>query len=163
MEATRQLLRRTIVRWLAIGFGLGLVLGLGAIFLGGNCPRTYFSTSGENRNSSFENCKNVFRFSSKNCRQDNLFRNFRNLDYRNMSSRKYFLWQFLYIKNTVEKIENNRSPRKRKVSLEGSVSRVSFVAELVFPKIPVPRLLQNTSHVNIECAEKSKCSYYLCN
>ena len=101
MEATRQLLRRTIVRWLAIGFGLGLVLGLGAIFLGGNCPRTYFSTSGENRNSSFENCKNVFRFSSKNCRQDNLFRNFRNLDYRNMSSRRYFLWQFLYIKNTV--------------------------------------------------------------
>ena len=25
---------------LVLGFGLGLVLGLGAIFLGGNCPRT---------------------------------------------------------------------------------------------------------------------------
>ena len=28
--------------WLGLGFGLGLVLGLGAIFLGANCPRTTF-------------------------------------------------------------------------------------------------------------------------
>ena len=36
----RQLLRRTIPPWLEPEFGLGLVLGLGAIFLGGYCPRT---------------------------------------------------------------------------------------------------------------------------
>ena len=36
LGATRQLPQRKIDPWL----GLGLVLGLGAIFLGGNCPRT---------------------------------------------------------------------------------------------------------------------------
>ena len=36
----RQLLRRTIPPWLEPEFGLGLVLGLGVIFLGGYCPRT---------------------------------------------------------------------------------------------------------------------------
>ena len=43
LGANRQLPRRTILPWL----GLGLVLGLGgAIFLGGNCPRTqYFCPS----------------------------------------------------------------------------------------------------------------------
>ena len=37
---TRQLPPRKIALWLRLGFGLGLVLGLGVIFLGGNCPRT---------------------------------------------------------------------------------------------------------------------------
>ena len=31
--------------WLGFGLGLELVLGLGAIFLGGNCPRTCFDNS----------------------------------------------------------------------------------------------------------------------
>ena len=30
---------------LGLGFGLGLELGLGAIFLGGNCPRTIYNVS----------------------------------------------------------------------------------------------------------------------
>ena len=38
--ANRQLPQRQIAPWLGLGVGLGLVLGLGAIFLGGNCPRT---------------------------------------------------------------------------------------------------------------------------
>ena len=33
---------RTIAPRLGLGFGLGLVLGLEAIFLGGNCPRTIY-------------------------------------------------------------------------------------------------------------------------
>ena len=48
------------------------------------------------------------------------------------------------------------SHKKRKVSLEGSLNQVLYAAELVFPKILVPRLPQNSSHVNIECTGKSK-------
>ena len=36
-----QLPPRKIAPWLELEFGLGLVLGWGAIFLGGNCPRTH--------------------------------------------------------------------------------------------------------------------------
>ena len=43
-------------------------------------------------------------------------------------------------------------------SLEGSLDRVLFAAELEFPKILVPRLPQHTLNVNIECAGKSECS-----
>ena len=49
-----------------------------------------------------------------------------------------------------------------KDSLEGSLVRVVFAAELVFHKILVPRLPQNTSNVNIEITGKSKQWYYLC-
>ena len=50
---------------------------------------------------------------------------------------------------------NQNAFYKRKDSLEGSLDRVLFVAELEFPKILVPRLPQHTSDVNIECAGKS--------
>ena len=48
------------------------------------------------------------------------------------------------------------SHKKRKDSLEGSLVRVFFAAELEFPKILVPRIPQNTSNVNIKSAGKSK-------
>ena len=54
------------------------------------------------------------------------------------------------------------SHKKRKDSLEGSLDRVLFAAELDFPKILVPRLPQNSSNVSIECAVKSKQLYSLC-
>ena len=44
------------------------------------------------------------------------------------------------------------SHKKRKDSLESSLDRVLFAAELEFPKILVPRLPQNSSNINIECA-----------
>ena len=53
------------------------------------------------------------------------------------------------------------SHKKRKDSLEGSLKRVLFGAELEFPKIQVPMIHQNTSNVNIECARKSKQLYSL--
>ena len=56
------------------------------------------------------------------------------------------------------------SHKKRKDSLKGSLDQVLFVAELEFPKVPVIRLPQHTSDVNIECAGKSVWSkqlYYL--
>ena len=56
------------------------------------------------------------------------------------------------------------SRKKRRDSLEGSLDRILFAAELEFPKILVPRLPQHTSDVNIECAGKSVWSkqlYYL--
>ena len=46
----------------------------------------------------------------------------------------------------------DHSHKKRKDSLEGSLDRVSFAAELELPKIHVPRLPQCTSNVNIQCA-----------
>ena len=46
---------------------------------------------------------------------------------------------------------SKHSHKKRKDSLEGSLDRVLFAAELEFPNIIVPRLLQHTSNVNIEC------------
>ena len=45
------------------------------------------------------------------------------------------------------------SHKKREDSLEGTLDRELFAAELEFPKILVPRLPQNTSNVNNECAE----------
>ena len=53
------------------------------------------------------------------------------------------------------------SHEKWKHSLEGSLDQVLFAAELVFPKILVPRLLQHTSNVNTGCAGKSKQLYSL--
>ena len=49
----------------------------------------------------------------------------------------------------------DHSQKKRKDSLEGSLDRVLFVAELDFSKILVTRLPQHTSNVNNECAGKS--------
>ena len=46
--------------------------------------------------------------------------------------------------------------------LVDSLDRVLFAAELELSKIPVPRLPQNASNVNIECAGKSKQLYSLC-
>ena len=43
------------------------------------------------------------------------------------------------------------SHKKRKDSLEGSLDRVLFAAELEFPKILVPRIPQHTSDVNRSC------------
>ena len=60
------------------------------------------------------------------------------------------------------KTRNYHSHKKRKDSLEGSLDRVLFAAELDLPKILVPRLPQNTSNVNIEYAKKSKQLYSLC-
>ena len=60
--------------------------------------------------------------------------------------------------------QTHHSHKKLKDSLEGSLDRVLFAAELEFPKILVPRLPQHTSDVNIECAGKSVWSkqlYYL--
>ena len=45
----------------------------------------------------------------------------------------------------------NHSHKKRKDSLEGSLDRVLFAAELESPKILVPRLPQHTSNVNTDC------------
>ena len=56
----------------------------------------------------------------------------------------------------------HHSHKKRKDSLEGSLDRVLFMAKLEFLKILVPRLPQNTSNVNIECAGKSKQLHSLC-
>ena len=54
------------------------------------------------------------------------------------------------------------SHEKWKDSLEVSLDRVLFAAQLEFPKILVPRLPQNTSNENIECAGKPKQLYSLC-
>ena len=45
--------------------------------------------------------------------------------------------------------------KKQKDSLEGILDRLLFAAEREFPKTLVPRLSQNTSNVNTECAGKS--------
>ena len=54
------------------------------------------------------------------------------------------------------------SHKKWKDSLEGSLDRALFAAELEFPKIIVPRLHQRTSDVNIKCAGKSVWSKQVC-
>ena len=54
------------------------------------------------------------------------------------------------------------SHKTRRDSLEGSLDRVLFAAELEFLKILVPRLLQNKSNVNNKCAGKSKQLYFSC-
>ena len=55
-------------------------------------------------------------------------------------------------------VNNHHSHKKWKGSLEGSLDRVLFAAELEFLKIIVPRLPQHTSNVKTECAEKSEWS-----
>ena len=45
---------------------------------------------------------------------------------------------------------------KRKDSLEGSLDRVLYAAELEFPKMLVPWLPLDTSDVHIECAGKAE-------
>ena len=55
----------------------------------------------------------------------------------------------------------NHSHKKRKDSLEGSLDRVLFAAELKFPTILVPRLPQHTSDLKTECAGKTKWSKQL--
>ena len=57
-----------------------------------------------------------------------------------------------------EYMRSGHSHKERKNSLEGSLYRVLFTAELEFLKILVPRLPQHTSNVNIECAGKSEWS-----
>ena len=57
-----------------------------------------------------------------------------------------------------------RSLKKQKGSLEGSLDRVLLLAELEFLKIQVPRLPQHTLNVNTECtgeSEWSKQQYFL--
>ena len=56
----------------------------------------------------------------------------------------------------------NHSHKKWKDSLEDSLDRVLFAAELEFPKILAPRLPQHASNVNIKCAGKSEWSKQLC-
>ena len=56
---------------------------------------------------------------------------------------------------------SNHSYKKRRDSLEISLDRALFVAELGFPKILVPRRPQHTSNVNNECAGKSEWSKQL--
>ena len=51
------------------------------------------------------------------------------------------------------------SHKKWKESVEGSLIRVLFAAELEVPKILVPRLTQNTSNVHIESIGKLKQLY----
>ena len=54
------------------------------------------------------------------------------------------------------------SHKKRKDSLEGSLDRVLFAAELEFPKILVPRLHQHRciTILELHTGEKYYCSYY---
>ena len=53
----------------------------------------------------------------------------------------------------------DHSHKKQKDSLEGSLDRVLFAAELEFPKTLARRLPQNTSNVNTEFAAKSRQLY----
>ena len=47
-----------------------------------------------------------------------------------------------------------RSHKKREESLEGGLDRILFAAELEFLKIMVPKLTQDTTNVNNDCAGK---------
>ena len=63
---------------------------------------------------------------------------------------------FTNLRRSRVNIKINHIHKKHKDSLEGILDRVLSAAELEFPKILVPRLPQNSSNVNIECAGKSK-------
>ena len=65
------------------------------------------------------------------------------------------------VEKTVMYPQHDHSHKKRKDSLEGSLDRVLFAAEVEFPKIIVPRLPQNLSNVKIECARILKQLYSL--
>ena len=54
------------------------------------------------------------------------------------------------------------SHKKRNGRLKASLDRVLFSVELEFSKILVPRLPQNSSNVNNECAGQAKQLYSLC-
>ena len=72
-------------------------------------------------------------------------------------------WQITF-NHSHKKRKDLKSSLKSAKSLEGSLNRALFAAELEFPKILVPRLPQHTSYVNIECAGTSVWSkqlYYL--
>ena len=58
-----------------------------------------------------------------------------------------------YLFNVTSCLRLDRSHKKRKNSLEGSLDHILFAAELEFPKKLAPRLPQNSSNVNIECSE----------
>ena len=71
-------------------------------------------------------------------------------------------WKYKIL--NIFKLLIRHSHKKQKDSLEGSLDRVLFAAELGFLMILVPRLPQHTSYVNTECAGKSAWSkqlYYL--
>ena len=70
---------------------------------------------------------------------------------------KIFVELYYHLKKIMLKFSD--SHEKRKDSMERSLDWVLFSAELEFPKILVPRLPQNTSDGNIECAGKSKQLY----
>ena len=55
-----------------------------------------------------------------------------------------------------EELDFKYSNKKRKDILEGSLDEVLFPTEIEFPKILAPRIPQNSSNVNNECAGKSK-------
>ena len=61
-------------------------------------------------------------------------------------SQLQYITQFLFNLISIK----NHSHKKRKDSLDGSMNRALFTAELGFPKILVPRLPQNSSNVNID-------------
>ena len=63
-------------------------------------------------------------------------------------------WQITF-NHSHKKRKDLKSSLKSTKSLEVSLNRVLFAAELEFPKMLVPRLPQHTSDVNNECAGKS--------
>ena len=67
----------------------------------------------------------------------------------------------LLLMNGKSAIIKKHSHKKRKDSLDGSLDRVLFAAELEFSNILIPRLPQHTSNVNNECAGKSEWSKQL--
>ena len=73
----------------------------------------------------------------------------------------YKLFCFSFWRYSQRKTVIYHSHQKPKDSLEGSLDRVSFGAELEFLKIQAPRLPQHTSNVNTECAGKSEWSKQL--
>ena len=80
----------------------------------------------------------------------------------------YIIYVYMYDENNAKwlfifqcRFNNNLGYKKRKNSLEGSLERVLFAAELELPKILVPRLPQISSNVNI-CARKLKQLYSEC-
>ena len=62
---------------------------------------------------------------------------------------------FRFLLCVIDTYSKYHSHKKRKDSLEGSLYRLLFAAELEFPKILVLGLPQHTSNVNIECSRKS--------
>ena len=58
------------------------------------------------------------------------------------------------------RFEHNHTERKD--SLEGSLVRLLFAAEVEFPKILVTSVPQNVSNVSTESTGNSKQLYYLC-